>query len=179
MSALLLLSRLIDEATRRFGQLAEWLVLAAVLVSAGNAVVRYLFSDSSNARLEVQWYLFSAIFLLGAAHTFRMNEHVRVDVIYGNLPERTRLWVDIFGIVFFLLPAMTVLAWMSWPLFLGQFLSGEGSSNAGGLLRWPVWALMPLGFALVALQGVSELIKRVGALMGRVRVETRYEKPLQ
>ena len=179
MQPLLHLAKAIDELNRRFGQVAAWLVLLAALISAGNAASRYLFNASSNAWLEIQWYMFSGIFLLGAAYTLSQNEHVRVDIVYGNVSDRARLWIDVFGLVFFLLPAMVILAWMGWPFFLDAYLRNETSSNAGGLLRWPVKLLLPLGCGLVALQGVSELIKRIAALRGIVRVETRYEKPLQ
>jgi TRAP-type mannitol/chloroaromatic compound transport system permease small subunit len=179
MSALLVLSRGIDAFNKVFGQLAEWLVLVAALISAGNAAARYLFNASSNAWLEIQWYMFSGMFLLGAAYTLKHNEHVRVDLIYSSVSDRARLWIDIFGLVFFLLPAMTILAYMGWPFFYDAFERGEISGNAGGLLRWPVKLIMPVGFTLVALQGVSELIKRVAALRGLMVLETKYDKPLQ
>jgi TRAP-type mannitol/chloroaromatic compound transport system permease small subunit len=179
MSALLVLSRGIDAFNKVFGQLAEWLVLVAALISAGNAAARYLFNASSNAWLEIQWYMFSGMFLLGAAYTLKHNEHVRVDLIYSSVSDRARLWIDIFGLVFVLLPAMTILAYMGWPFFYDAFERGEISGNAGGLLRWPVKLIMPVGFTLVALQGVSELIKRVAALRGLMVLETKYDKPLQ
>ena len=179
MSGLLQVSRAIDGTNAMFGRVADWLVLFAALISAYNAAQRYLFNVSSNAWLEIQWYMFAGMVLLGAAYTLKLNEHVRVDLVYSSVSDRARLWIDIFGILFFLLPAMVIIAWMSWPFFTGSYLGNEGSSNAGGLLRWPVKLLMPLGFGLVALQGISELIKRVAALQGRISVETKYEKPLQ
>ena len=166
MRALLALSRGMDALSAGIGQIAAWFVLAACAVSAGNALMRYGFSLSSNAWLEAQWYCFTAIVMLGAAHTLRRNGHVRVDLVYGMVSERTRLWIDVFGIIFFLLPGMLLLAWMTWPFFLDSWMRNEVSPNAGGLLRWPVKVLMPIGFALVALQGLAELVKRVAALAG-------------
>jgi TRAP-type mannitol/chloroaromatic compound transport system permease small subunit len=179
VSVLLRFSGLIDVVNERFGRIAAWLVLIACLISAGNATSRYLFSLSSNAWLEIQWYLFSGMFLLGASYTLKVNEHVRVDIVYANISERARLWVDLFGMVFFLMPAMIMIAWMTWPFFLDSYVRHEGSSNAGGLLRWPVKLVMPIGFGLVALQGISEIIKRIAALQGLIEVETKYEKPTQ
>jgi len=182
MRRLLGFSRGMDAVSAGAGKLAEWCVLAACLVSAGNAVMRYGFSLSSNAWLEVQWYLFAGIIMLGAAHTLRRNGHVRVDLVYGIVRERTRLWIDVFGLVFFLLPGMLLLAWMTWPFFLDSWMREEVSPNAGGLLRWPVKLLLPVGFALVALQGLAELVKRIAALSGiedgAARVAA-YEKPEQ
>lgn len=161
------------------GRLTAWLVLLAVLISAGNAVIRKVFSLSSNAWLEAQWYLFGAIVLLGAAATLLRNEHVRVDLIYGAVSDRARLWIDITGILFFLLPFALYSAWLSWPVFVTSYQGGEMSTNAGGLIRWPVKLVLPLGFGLLALQGLSELIKRVAALAGAIVFETKYSKPLQ
>jgi TRAP-type mannitol/chloroaromatic compound transport system permease small subunit len=179
MSALLRISAWIDAINARMGALAAWLVLIACLISAGNAISRYLFSASSNAWLEIQWYLFSGIFLLGAAHTLRVNEHVRVDLVYAHVSPIARLCIDIFGIIFFLLPATIILIDMTWPFFLDSWLRQEESNNAGGLIRWPVKLLLPLGFALLSAQGVSELIKRVAALYGRIAIDTRYDRPTQ
>jgi TRAP-type mannitol/chloroaromatic compound transport system permease small subunit len=179
LNAALKLSHWIDVLNEKVGNIAAWLVLLACLVSAGNASIRYLFSNSSNAWLEIQWYMFSGIFLLGAAITLKKNEHVRVDIIYANLTDRGRLWVDALGMTFFLLPAMIVLTKMTWPFFLDAWLTNESSGNAGGLVRWPVKLLLPVGFLLVALQGLSELIKRIAALTGRLEITTTYEKPLQ
>ncbi len=179
MKELLRLSRAVDALNARFGDLADWLIFLSVLISAGNATVRYLFSYSSNGLLEIQWYLFGAAVFLGASYTLKMNEHVRVDIIYSHLSDRARLIVDAIGMVVFLVPAMVFLAWLSWPVFLRAFESGEMSSNYGGLLQWPILLMLPLGFALLTLQGLSELIKRIAALRGEVRIETRYEQPLQ
>ena len=179
MKGFLALSRAIDDLNRGFGWIADALVLLACLISAGNAVSRYLFNISSNAWLEIQWYMFSGIFLLGAAYTLKKNEHVRVDILYSAVGPRGRLYIDIFGILFFLLPSMLFLAWSSWHFFYSSFIFSEGSSNAGGLLRWPVKILMPVGFLSVALQGISELIKRIAALRSLISVDTEYEKPVQ
>ena len=179
MRALLRLSGAIDGVNERFGRIADWCVLLACLISAGNALVRYGFSFSSNAWLEIQWYLFAAMFMLGAPYTLKRNEHVRVDVIYGNLSPRLKLWVDLLGGILFLMPPVLIIGWMSWPLFYDSWQSGEVSSNAGGLIRWPVKLLLPLGFGLLALQGLSEIIKRIAALRGYEGVVAAYEKPLQ
>jgi TRAP-type mannitol/chloroaromatic compound transport system permease small subunit len=172
-------SRGVDRVNTFFGSVATWLVLVSCVISAGNASIRYLISSSSNAWLEIQWYMFSGIFLLGASYTLKVNEHVRVDVFYAIISERARLWVDAIGITVFLLPATILLAYMTWPFFMDSWNIQEGSSNAGGLIRWPVKILPPIGFALLTLQGVSELIKRVAALMDIQAIETKYEKPLQ
>jgi TRAP-type mannitol/chloroaromatic compound transport system permease small subunit len=179
VSALLRFSRVIDSINERFGRLANWLVLLACLISAGNATSRYAISLSSNAWLEIQWYMFSGMFLLGAAYTLKVNEHVRVDLVYANVSERTRLWIDVFGFIMFLLPATIMLALMTWPFFYESWIRGEMSGNAGGLIRWPVKLLMPVGFFMLSLQGVSELIKRIAALKGLIRLDTRYEAPQQ
>jgi TRAP-type mannitol/chloroaromatic compound transport system permease small subunit len=162
----LALSRLIDRCNEAVGRWVAWLVLAAVLVSAGNAVVRKLFNTSSNAFLEIQWYLFSAVFLLAAGHTLLRQEHVRIDVLSSRLSTRSRAWIDVFGLICFLLPLVVVVIGLSWPLVIRACVSGEMSGNAGGLVRWPVLALLPLGFGLLGAQGVSELIKRVAFLRG-------------
>ena len=179
MGGFLAVSRAIDGLNERFGRIADWCVLLAVLFSAGNALVRYGFSFSSNAWLEIQWYLFAAMFMLGAPYTLKRNEHVRVDIIYGNLSKRLQLWIDLLGTILFLMPPVLIIGWMSWPLFYESASSGEVSSNAGGLLRWPVKLLLPLGFGLLALQGVSEIIKRIAALRGYQATIVEYEKPLQ
>ena len=168
MNILLAISRSIDRLNETVGQTVKWLVLAAVLISAGNAVVRYSFNRSSNAWLEVQWYLFSAVFMMCAGYTLLRNEHVRIDVIAGRLSRRTQTWIDIVGSALFLLPMAVIIAWLSWPLVSDSYLRHEMSGDAGGLLRWPVKLLIPLGFALLALQGVSELIKRIAFLAGRI-----------
>jgi TRAP-type mannitol/chloroaromatic compound transport system permease small subunit len=179
MSGLLSLSRGIDRLNGLLGRLAAYLVLAAALVSATNAFFRYAFDSSSNAWLEIQWYLFAAIVLLGAAETLRKNEHVRVDLVYMAVSDRKRLWIDISGIILFLLPFTGIMAALAWPVAYRALVTGEGSFSAGGLIRWPVWMLLPLGFLLVALQGVSELIKRIAALRGQIQIDTSYHKPDQ
>jgi TRAP-type mannitol/chloroaromatic compound transport system permease small subunit len=185
MRPLLAFSRTVDAANAAFGRVADWMVLLACAVSAGNALLRYSLSWSSNAWLEAQWYLFAGMVMLGASYTLFRNEHVRVDLFYGNLSERARLWVDVFGIVVFLLPAMIMLAWMTWPFFLDSWDRNEGSANPGGLLRWPVKVLLPLGFLMVSLQGLSELVKRVALLRGTppeaaaVELVAEYHRPEQ
>jgi len=166
MQALLKLARMIDAVNERIGKLIVWLVLISVLISAGNAVMRKAFDLSSNAFLEIQWYLFSAIFLLGASWTLLRNEHIRIDVISGRLSSRAQNWIDVFGIVFFLLPMAAIIMWLSWPVFTLAYTSGEMSSNPGGLIRWPVRLLVPVGFFLLLLQGLSELVKRIAFLRG-------------
>ncbi|MGQ9369951.1 TRAP transporter small permease subunit [Azospirillum sp. A39] len=168
MNVLLTVSRLIDALNTRVGQLAYWLILVAVIVSAGNASIRYLFDTSSNAWLELQWYLFSAVFLLCAGYTFLRNEHIRIDIILGRFSRRTQAWVDVFGTIFFFFPMVILILALSWPMFTYSFNIGEMSSNAGGLIRWPVKLLLPVGFLLLLLQGVSELIKRIAFLAGRI-----------
>ena len=180
MEALLKLSRAIDTLNRFVAWIATWLVLIACLISAGNAVMRRGFSLSSNAWLEIQWYLFAGMVMLGAAYTLRMNEHVRVDVFYARYSERARAWLDLLGAIFFLLPMAGIIGWLSWPLFLDSYNTGEMSSNASGLIRWPAKILLPIGFLLLTLQGVSEIIKRVAILSGHRDTETAaYERPLQ
>lgn len=179
MKGLLRLSAAIDALNARFGSLADWLIFLSVLISAGNATMRYLLDYSTNGLLEVQWYLFGAAVFLGASYTLKMNEHVRVDILYSHLSERARLIVDATGLLLFLIPAMAFFAWLSWPVFLRAFESGEMSSNYGGLPQWPILLVLPLGFALLVLQGLSEFIKRVAALRHEAHVDTHYEKPLQ
>lgn len=168
MSFLLGLSRGIDGLTDRVGRAARWLILLAVLISAGNALFRYAFNLSSNAWLEIQWYLFAAIFLLGAGYALKHNAHVRVDIFYGWLSERKRAWIDLLGAVLFLLPFSLLLAWLSWHGFIEALRLGETSPDAGGLVRWPVRLLLPLGFALLALQGAGEAVKRIAFLRGAI-----------
>jgi len=168
LSSLLKLSRWIDRLSEFVGRWVAWLVLAAVLISAANAIVRKAFDTSSNAFLEVQWYLFAAIFLLAAGYTLLRQEHVRIDVILGRFERHTQVKVEIFGLLVFLLPFTIVVIDLVMPLVLRAYTSGEMSSSAGGLIRWPVFALVPLGFALLALQAVSELIKRVAFLQGLI-----------
>jgi TRAP-type mannitol/chloroaromatic compound transport system permease small subunit len=179
MKALLELSRLVDTFNEKVGLIANWLVLVACVISAGNALMRYGFSLSSNAWLEIQWYLFGGMVMLGASYTLKVNEHVRVDVFYSRYSERTRLWVDLVGGVLFLLPMAAIIGWLSWPLFINSYTIGEVSGNSGGLLRWPVKILIPLGFLLLTLQGVSEIVKRLAALTGHLQLDAHYERPLQ
>lgn len=167
MDTLLQLSRIIDAVSRFFGKFIIWLVLAATLISAGNALARKAFNIGSNAFLEIQWYLFGAVFLLGAGYTFLQNAHVRIDVVAAKLSMRTRMFIDIAGIIIFLLPMCWFMVDFALPVVKGAYASGEMSSNAGGLIRWPVYALVPLGFTLLGLQAVSELIKRVAFLQGK------------
>jgi TRAP-type mannitol/chloroaromatic compound transport system permease small subunit len=176
---LLGLSRVIDWVNQRIAVVANCLVLLACLISAGNAASRYLFSESSNGWLEIQWYMFAGMVLLGAPYTLKMNEHVRVDLLYGMVSPRKRIWIDIIGGLLFLLPISIILTYFTWPWFVDSWLQHEQSSNAGGLIRWPVKLLMPVGFALMALQGISEIIKRVAALEHVIEDEFKYEKPLQ
>ena len=166
MTALLKLSQLIDGLNERVGRSIYWLILAAVLVSAINAIVRKAFDMSSNAFLEMQWYMFSAVFLLGSGYTLLRQEHIRIDVIYGKFSRRTQVWIDIFGTVVFLMPMCLMFIYLSWPFFLHSIQGGEISANAGGLVLWPVKALMPLGFLLLLCQGCSELIKRLAFQAG-------------
>ena len=168
VSTLLSLSRLIDRLNERIGQLFYWLILLMVLISAANAVVRKVFNYSSNGLLEIQWYLFSAIFLLLAGYTLLRNEHVRIDVIAGRLSKRAQTWIDILGTLFFLLPMSILLMWLSWPIFVDTLERHEISTNAGGLIIWPARLLVPIGFALLVLQGISELIKRIAFLQGLI-----------
>lgn len=179
MKALLKFSSAIDFVNEKFGIVANWLVLLAALISAGNAGSRYLFSESSNGWLEIQWYMFAGMVLLGGPYTLKMNEHVRVDLVYGLVSERTRIWIDIICCILFLLPMCIILTYFTWPWFVDSWNIDEQSSNAGGLVRWPVKLLMPVGFFLMAVQGVSELIKRIAALEHVIEVDFKYEKPLQ
>ena len=168
MNALLALSRAIDAITERVGRLVYWLVLVVVLISAANASVRKLFNYSSNAYLEIQWYLFSVIFLFGAGYTLLRNEHVRIDIISGKLSRRAQNWIDVVGIVAFLWPMSLIIMSLAWPLFLDSYARNEVSTNAGGLTIWPARLMIPVGFALLMMQSVSELIKRIAYLRGRI-----------
>lgn len=172
----LALAQFIDALNERVGRAIGWLVLAAVLISAGNAALRYSLSLSSNAWLEIQWYLFSAVFLLGAGYTLKKNEHVRIDVLSSRLSGRGRAWIDIVCGVLFLMPMAVLIMVLSWPMFMQSFTGLEISGDAGGLLRWPVKLLIPVGFALLVLQGVSEIIKRVAYLRGALQNDPG-EKP--
>ena len=177
MSFLLKISRLIDGLTELIGKLAMWLILATTLISAGNAIIRKIFGTSSNAWLEIQWYLFAAVFMLGSGYAFLRNAHVRIDFISSKFSARGRNWVDIAGIIFFVFPLCGMLVFEGWPLFQQALQSGEMSSNSGGLIRWPVYALIPAGFALLALQSVSELIKRAAFLSGNGPDVLAHEGP--
>ncbi|HWA37582.1 MAG TPA: TRAP transporter small permease subunit [Burkholderiales bacterium] len=179
MGALLGFSRAIDAMNARLGWVADWLVLLSCLISAGNAFSRYAFSISSNAWLEIQWYMFAALVMLGTSYTLKKNEHVRVDIVYANVSTRAQIAIDIFGFILFMLPATVIMAYLSWPVFHNSWAQGEISSNAGGLLRWPVKIFLPVGFALLTLQGLSELIKRIAMLTGHMKADLHYERPLQ
>jgi TRAP-type mannitol/chloroaromatic compound transport system permease small subunit len=179
MNSLLALSRAIDAVNHRLSYVADRLVLLSCLISAGNAFSRYAFSVSSNAWLEIQWYMFGALVMLGASYTLKRNEHVRVDIVYANLSTRRQILVDIVGGLLFMLPATLILTYLSWPVFHNSWAEGEISSNAGGLVRWPIKIFLPLGFALLSLQGISELIKRFAMLSGHMKADLHYERPLQ
>ena len=183
MNALLAFSRAVDALSERVGRTVYWLVLAAVVISTVNAIVRKVFNWSSNSLLEIQWYLFSAVFLLCAGYTLLRNEHVRIDVIAGRLSKRKQIWIDILGTVFFLMPMSLLIMYLSWFTFLNAYHSNEVSTNAGGLILWPAKILVPAGFTLLGLQGVSELIKRIAFLRGlgpdpseRIQVKTAEEE---
>ena len=168
LAPLLSLSRLIDRFTTWVGRWVAWLVLAAVLISAINATVRKAFNTSSNAYLEIQWYLFAAVFLLAAGYTLMRQEHVKIDVIAGRFSKRKQIWIDVFGLVLFVLPLVYTVIHLSVPLVIRAYEMNEYSQNAGGLIRWPVFALLPLGFLLLGIQAISELIKRVAFLRGLI-----------
>ena len=172
---LIQLSRLIDRLSEFIGRWVAWLVLAAVLISAGNAVTRKAFNMSSNAFLEIQWYLFAAVFLLASGYTLMRQEHVKIDVISGRLSKRTQIWIDIIGICLFLFPFIYMIIKLSMPLVINAFVTKEMSSNAGGLIRWPVFALLPAGLLLLGLQGISELIKRIAFLKGLIPDPSRKQ----
>ena len=176
MTLLLKLSQLIDWLVERVGKGAFWLVLIMTLISAGNAVVRFIFNYSSNGLLEIQWYLFAAVFLLCSPYTLQKNEHVRIDVLSGKLSPRGLAVIDIIGTLFFLLPMVIVVLWLSLPLVAESYKINEMSANAGGLIRWPVKLLLPIGFTLLALQGVSELVKRIAFLAGMIDDPNNKEK---
>jgi TRAP-type mannitol/chloroaromatic compound transport system permease small subunit len=168
MAPLLAASRQIDRFNEAIGKSMRWLVLAAVLISSGNAIVRKAFSIGSNSLLEIQWYLFAAVFMLGGGYAFLRNVHVRIDFVSSKLSKRTNTIIDILGIIIFLIPLCLILIHLSWPLFVSTLTSGEMSSNAGGLIRWPVMMLIPLGFGLLLLQAFSELTKRFAYLKGLI-----------
>lgn len=179
MQSLLRFSQLIDRLNEKIGAAANLAVLLACLISAGNAMVRYAFDYSSNGWLEIQWYLFAFMVMFGASYTLRRNEHVRVEIFYLFLSERGQLWLDLIGAAVFLIPVCIVIGLLAWPFFMQSFSVNEYSPNANGLIRWPIKLVLPLGFALLAVQGVSEIIKRVGALKGYVEIDAKYERPQQ
>ena len=179
MHYLLAFSAAIDRINEKIGFVCNLLVLLACLVSAGNAMVRYAFDDSSNGWLELQWYMFAVLVMFGSSYTFKRNEHVRVEIFYLFLSERSQLWLDLIGTLFFLIPACLLLAYLSWPFFHQAYVVGEMSGNAGGLIRWPIKFVVPSGFVMLALQGVSEVIKRIAALQGQVTIDAKYERPTQ
>lgn len=176
MTLLLKLSQLIDWLTERVGKGAFWLVLLMTIISSANAVVRFIFNYSSNGLLEIQWYLFAAVFLLCAPYTLQKNEHVRIDVLSGKLSPRGLAVIDIIGSLFFLLPMVVTVLWLSLPLIAESIKINEMSANAGGLIRWPVKMLLPIGFTLLALQGISELIKRIAFLKGLIEDPNHKDK---
>jgi TRAP-type mannitol/chloroaromatic compound transport system permease small subunit len=179
MRPLLGLSNAIDLLNEKLGSVCNFLILAACVVSAANAMIRYAFGYSSNAWLELQWYMFAVVIMFGASYTFKKNEHVRVEILYLMLSERGQLWLDMIGTLFFLIPSCLLLAYLSWPFFYQAYAVGEISSNAGGLVRWPIKFVIPAGFVMLALQGVSEVIKRIAALQGYVVIDAKYERPTQ
>jgi TRAP-type mannitol/chloroaromatic compound transport system permease small subunit len=176
MKVLLLLSRAIDALNEHVGRLTYWLILAAVLISAGNAVMRYSLNLSSNAWLEIQWYLFAFVFLFCAGYTLLHNQHVRIDILTAQLSGRKKAWIDIFGTLFFLLPMAIAIMWLSWPVFVDAYRSHEISTNAGGLIIWPARLMVPAGFFLLVLQGFSELIKRIAFLLGMIPDPTEKDE---
>jgi TRAP-type mannitol/chloroaromatic compound transport system permease small subunit len=177
------LSEGIDRINQLLGKLASIMILLSCVVSASNAILRYGLDMSNNWPLELQWYLFAAAVMLGAAYTLKRNEHVRVDLIYSYVSERTRIWIDLFGLVLFLMPACLLFAWLSWTtLFYPSWLVNEHSLNSGGLPRYPIKFIVPIGFFMLSLQGVSEIIKRIGMLKGKYSLpanDLNYEKPWQ
>lgn len=179
VQGLLSLASGIDRVTKAFGVLAAVLVALSCLISALNALSRYALDISSNAFLEIQWQMFAGVFLLGAAHVLRLNEHVRVDLIYGGLSARKKLWVDVFGFLAFFFPLCVIMLEMSIPWAWGSFVAREHSANAGGLPVWPAKAILPLGFALLFLQGIAEFIRRVAALRGVIELDVDYKAPDQ
>ena len=174
MKALLGFSRLIDDATENIGKAVAWLILVAVLVSAGNAIVRKVLNTSSNAWLEAQWYLFGAAFMLAAAYTLRQNEHIRIDIVYGLFSRRKQHWIDLLGHCFFLMPFVLLMVYFLVPYVLMSYRSGEGSSSAGGLIVWPAKAILLGGFLLLMVQGVSEIIKKIAIMRGDMDDPTPY-----
>ncbi len=179
MNPFLKFSALIDDINTRFGTLANWAIILSCFISCANAVIRFGLSISSNAWLEIQWYLFALCVMLGASVVLRLNEHVRVDIYYAQLSTRAEVYVELFGMVLFLLPAPGMMAYLAMPQFIKMLVSNEMSSNAGGLIRWPAMLMLPLGFTMVFLQGLSEIIKRIAWLRGEYEMNLVYERPLQ
>jgi len=179
MRPLLALSAAIDALNEKVGYICNFLVLLSCLVSAANAMIRYAFGYSSNGWLEAQWYMFAILVMFGASYTFKRNEHVRVEIFYLLLSERGQLWLDLIGTLFFLIPACLLLAYLSWPFFMQAYSVSEMSGNAGGLVRWPIKFVIPAGFVMLALQGISESIKRIAALRGETTIDAKYERPTQ
>jgi TRAP-type mannitol/chloroaromatic compound transport system permease small subunit len=179
MNYFLKFAHAIDWVNEGCSKLAAWAVLITAMVCAGHAFVRYGFNMGSNGWLELQWYLFAVVVMLGAPYVLKANEHVRVDLIYGKLPGRAPVYIDLFGLIFFLLPVIGFLLYLSAPYFYQAWLSGEKSQSAGGLVRWPVILTLPVGFFLLLMQGISEIIKRIAYLAGRYEMDTHYEKPVQ
>src|SRR5438445_8337800 len=179
MRPLLALSQAIDRLNEKIGYVCNLLVLLACMVSAAKAMIGYAFGYSSNGWLELQWYMFAILVMFGAAYTFKRNEHVRVEIFYLFLSERGQLWLDLIGTLCFLIPACLLLSYLSWPFFHQAYAVGEMSGNAGGLVRWPIKLVVPVGFVMLALQGVSEVIKRIAALQNLVTIDAKYERPTQ
>jgi len=179
MKPLLRLTQYIDALNDRVAIIAAYLVLLACVVSGANATIRYALSRGSNAWLELQWYMFAGIVMFGTAKVLRVNEHVRVDIIYGGRSSRTKATIDLLGLALFLVPTSLLMIYLSWPFVLDSYVSGERSNNSGGLIRWPFKVILPLGFALLTLQGVAEIIKRIAYLRGELQMNTHYEAPLQ
>jgi len=176
MQALLTISRAIDAVTAFVGRSVSWLILVAVLVSAGNAVIRKVFDNSSNAWLELQWYLYGAVFLLAAAYTLQKNEHVRIDVAVSGLSKRSRDWIDLLGHIFFLMPFVTLIIYLSWPFVMNSMQSGDISVNAGGLVLWPARMMILAGFILLFAQGISEIIKRIAVIRNIIEDPTQQHE---
>ena len=179
MQALLSYVKLVDWTSEKLGKASGYLIMLSCLISAGNAIIRYAFDMSSNGWLEIQWYLFGTAVMLGAPYVLKLNEHVRVDVLYGRFANRGKVLIDIFGLIFFLLLMSVISTYLAWPFFVDKLRSMEMSSNSGGLIRWPIALMLPLGFGLLTLQGIAEVIKRVGWLNGTYNMDVHYEKPLQ
>ena len=179
MRLLLAFTDAVDWLTEQVGQTLKWLVLFSSLISAGNALVRYSLHTSSNAWLEIQWYMFGAMFLLGAGYALKYDEHVRVDVFFSRMSPKVQAWVDVVGGILFLMPTAIIIAWLAIPMVVNSYRIHEYSSDAGGLLRWPIKLMIPLGFGLLALQGVAEIIKRTAIALGIREPGKAYERPVQ